>query len=307
LKPSLVRGIRVLAVIGLVAVVLAVGGALLTGAAARRFIAVAPSASASSPPPSSASSASSAGPSIPASTMPAKPSISTAHLVAIGDSVTAGTNCDCTAFPNLYAKALASRYGVAAYVRNDGQGGETSADVLDDLRGNDAEQSDIDRADIVVVTIGANDFGSQYGAISSGSCGGNDDLSCVHDDLGRLQDNLTAIVRQIHRLRAGAPTALLLTGYWNVFEDGDVARRAMTKRGLAESDTLTRATNQVIEQVARDQQATYVDLYSAFKGADGGQDPTQLLAGDGDHPNAAGHRLIAQTLTAAGVAPLTLG
>ena len=78
-------------------------------------------------------------------------------------------------------------------------------------------------------------------------------------------------MEQIHRLRAGAPTAVLLTGYWNVFEDGDVARRAMTKQGLAESDTLTRATNQVIEQVAGDQQATYVDLYTAFKGADGGR------------------------------------
>jgi len=297
LKPSLVRGARVLAVIGLVAVVIAVGGALLTGAAARRFIAVAPppsSVPASLPPPSS-------------SAAPASPSISTAHLVAIGDSVTAGTNCNCTAFPNLYAKELAARYGIAAYVRNDGQGGETSADVLDDLRGDDAEQADIARADIVVVTIGANDFGSQYGAVSSGTCGGGDDLSCVDDDLGRLQDNLTAIVRQIHRLRAGAPTAVLLTGYWNVFEDGDVARRAMTKQGLAESDTLSRATNQVIARVAGDQQATYVDLYAAFKGADGGDDPTQLLADDGDHPNAAGHRLIAQALTEASTAPLILG
>jgi lysophospholipase L1-like esterase len=302
LKPSLVLGVRVLAVIGLVAVVLAVGGALLTGAAARRFTAIAPPATSSPASPSIPS------PSIPSpSPAPAKPSLETAHVVAIGDSVTAGTNCDCTPFPNLYAKALATRYGIGAYVRNDGQGGETSGDVLDDLRGDDAEQADISRADIVVVTIGANDFGSQYGKVSSGQCGGSDGLSCGHDDLGRLQENLTAIVEQIHRLRAGAPTAVLLTGYWNVFEDGDVARRSMTEQGVAESDTLTRATNDIVEQVAGDQQATYVDLYTAFKGAHGGADPTELLADDGDHPNAAGHRLIAQALVAAGASPLTLG
>jgi lysophospholipase L1-like esterase len=297
LKRSLVLGVRVLAVIGLVAVVLAVGGALLTGAAARRFTAIAPPAT---PSPASAP---------PASGTPAaaQASRSTAHVVAIGDSVTAGTNCDCTPFPNLYAKALVNRYGIGAYVRNDGQGGETSGDVLADLRGDDAERADIARADIVVVTIGANDFGSQYGAVSSGRCGGQDGLSCADGQLGRLQANLTAVVGQIHRLRGGAPTAILLTGYWNVFEDGDVARRSMTKQGVVESDTLTRATNQIVEQVAHDQQATYVDLYSPFKGTDGGEDPTELLADDGDHPNAAGHRLIARSLTAAGVAPLDLG
>ena len=38
---------------------------------------------------------------------------------------------------------------------------------------------------------------------------------------------------------------------------------------------------------------------SAFKGDDRDQDPTALLAPDGDHPNAAGHQAIADALYAA--------
>ncbi len=228
-------------------------------------------------------------------------------MVAIGDSVTAGTNCECTPFPELYAKDLADKYDITTYIRNDGQSGETSQDVLDDLRSDGAVQADIAKADIVVVTIGANDFGSEYTKVAAGHCGGGDGLDCAQDDLGQLQDNLTAIVRQIDGLRDGAPTAVLLTGYWNVFEDGDVAKQSMTKQGRDQSDKLTRATNQVIDDVAEEQRATYVDLYTPFKGADGGDDPTQLLADDGDHPNAAGHKLIAQTLIEAGTDPLTLG
>ena len=44
---------------------------------------------------------------------------------------------------------------------------------------------------------------------------------------------------------------------------------------------------------------TYVDIYTPFKGADGSTDDTALLADDGDHPNAAGHQLIATALLAA--------
>jgi lysophospholipase L1-like esterase len=49
---------------------------------------------------------------------------------------------------------------------------------------------------------------------------------------------------------------------------------------------------------------TYVDLAEPFKGPSGTGDPSDLLADDGDHPNAAGHRRIASALLAAGTAPL---
>lgn len=291
---------RILAVAGLLGVAIAVGGAVLTGAMPRQFVVVGPAAGTVSPSPSTPAAAAGSSPT-------AAPGLGTVHVVAIGDSVTAGTNCDCTPFPQLYAQDLANTYRVKAYVRNDGVAGETSADVLDDLKSDGGERHDIADGDIVVVTIGANDFGGQYDQVANGDCGGASGLACARSGLAKLPDNLTAIVQQIRRLRHGAPTAILLTGYWNVFEDGDVAKQSMSARGRAESDALSVATNQVVERVAQDQQATYVDLYSPFKGHDGSDDPTDLLADDGDHPNAAGHRVIAKALVRAGTAPLTLG
>ena len=44
--------------------------------------------------------------------------------------------------------------------------------------------------------------------------------------------------------------------------------------------------------------ATYISTLPAFHGQDGTRDPTNLLAPDGDHPNAAGHAAIAALLPA---------
>ena len=283
----------------MIAVVVAVGGALLTGGVARRFVAMDPPAAAQVPTPTATP--------LPTPTAPSVPRLGTVRVVAVGDSVTAGSNCNCTPFPELYGTDLATTYGVKSYVENDGEGGETSADVLNDLNSDNGEQDDISDANIVLITIGANDFGPQYDQITSGTCGGDDGLDCAQDGLSQLQKNLTAIVHQIRSLRNDSSTAILMTGYWNVFEDGSVADDSMNKQGREESDALTKAVNKIEEHVAGAQDATYVDIYTPFKGSDGSSDPTDLLADDGDHPDAEGHKLIAKTLLAAGTDPLTLG
>jgi lysophospholipase L1-like esterase len=115
---------------------------------------------------------------------------------------------------------------------------------------------------------------------------------------------MQALARRIRLLRQDRPTAILVSGYWNVYEDGTVADRDYGQEGRVESDRLTRAVNQVIQAQAVQQGMTYVDLSTPFKGRGGDEDPTHLLADDGDHPNAAGHQRIASALLAAGTAPL---
>ena len=83
-----------------------------------------------------------------------------------------------------------------------------------------------------------------------------------------------------------------------------MAAAAFSGRGRAATDRLTRAANALIATAARKDGAGYVDLYAAFKGEHAERDPTRLLAADGDHPNAAGHRVIAAALLSAGIAPL---
>jgi len=67
---------------------------------------------------------------------------------------------------------------------------------------------------------------------------------------------------------------------------------------------LTLAVNDVLRDRAYEDGATYVDLRTPFRGPDGTGNPSDLLARDGDHPNAAGHLLIAKALLAVGTAPL---
>ena len=232
------------------------------------------------------------------------PSWSALSVTALGDSVTAGSHCDCTPFPEVYAAGLQRRYATPVQIANDGISGQTSADVLVELRRDRAVRADVARAEVVVLTIGANDFGPAYAAVTGGICGTDDRLACERPALATLADRLPAILARITALRDQRPTAVLVTGYWNVFEDGDVAAAGMTSRGRQTSDQLTRTANAVIESAARRAGVHYVDLYAPFKGELAEKDPTSLLADDGDHPNAAGHRLIARTLLAAGLVPL---
>lgn len=215
----------------------------------------------------------------------------------LGDSVTAGDNCTCAAFPQLYRDGLESKYGLPVEVTNDGVGGQASGDLLATLEASAQTQANVASADVVVVTIGANDFAQVQEAVGTTACGA--DLACARPALANLSRNLGAILPRIRDLRGDRSTTLLVTGYWNVYEDGEVADRDLLPAGRVAGDELTRLVNALIFRVTSQNSATYIDLYTPFKGSDGTGDPTLLLADDGDHPNAAGHRIIAQALLAA--------
>lgn len=243
----------------------------------------------------------------PPSTQPARAAPpAPLRIVALGDSVTAGTNCDCTPFPDLYAHTLSSRHHIGTTVANDGVPGQTSTDLLRALT-DPAEATAIHHADVISITIGANDVTPMAEAVLTGSCGDpGDELACTRPALDTLGQHLQAALHQVRALRQGQRTAVLLTGYWNVYEDGTVADNDYTPAGRQHSAHLTDAVNNVIKAAAHHDNSTYIDLKAAFASNTAGPNPSNLLAGDGDHPNAAGHTVIAKALVAAGVAPLNL-
>ena len=286
-------------VLALVLGLLVVGGGLLLVSRVHPTEAAIPTASASATPGGTTPSTTAGRPTAGSpSATPAGP----VRVVALGDSVTAGTACGCTAFPELYQTGLREQVGRTVRLDDRGEPGATTSDVLDDL-GSSGGRSVAD-ADVVLVTIGANDFGDVADSVQDGSCGA--DLACAQDDLAALRTHLATLMGTIRTLRQGQPTAVLVTGYWNVYEDGEVADSDYTAAGTRASDALTRQVNAVEESAARTGGGTYVDLYAPFKGDDGGKDPTGLLADDGDHPDAEGHQVIAKALLDAGTAPLDL-
>jgi lysophospholipase L1-like esterase len=224
------------------------------------------------------------------------------RIVALGDSVTSGYNCHCAAFPAEYAALLANRDSIHAQATNLGVNGLTSAGLLAQLSGGSAAdartQAVVAAAAIVVVTIGANDFSDEHHPITAGTCAGAKHTACTRDELTTMSQTVSRIVDQIRTLRDGTPTTIMLTGYWNVFEDGDVADKAFPDDGVAASIALTKEANAAIRADALAENAIYVDLWPVFEGANSDKDPTGLLASDGNHPNAAGHAAIAAQLLA---------
>lgn len=229
---------------------------------------------------------------------PARPPTASVVL-GLGDSVTAGSNCDCTDFIHLYAAGLPAAKGGPAEPINLGKGGSTSVDLLDDLRHDSTTKDDAARANIDVITIGANDLQPLLATWQASDC----DNTCYDGATRAVGDRIRAIVQTIRNLRGTAPTTVFVTSYWNVFADGQVAREESGEEYLTWSDTLTQALNTQICSAAKATGSTCVDLHAPFKG-NGSMDPTPLLADDGDHPNAAGHHVIATTLLAATKAAL---
>jgi lysophospholipase L1-like esterase len=218
-------------------------------------------------------------------------------VLAMGDSVPSGAACQCQPFPETYGDLLSKRTGTQVTVDNRAVGGLDTAGLVTQLRQPDMEDA-VRRADVFLLTIGANDFGDHHAEVVHGECG-TGDVDCVSDELTAMGDRLESVLARIRSLRQGRPTTILVTGYWNVFQDGDVARRDFGERGLQAALHLTERANQVIRSVSDRAGARYVDIFAPFERP--GADVTSLLAPDGNHPDAAGHELIARSLLAAGL------
>jgi lysophospholipase L1-like esterase len=219
----------------------------------------------------------------PAASSPVSP----LHVVGIGDSVMAGTNCNCATITTGFAHALADRTGRTVTATNLGVAGYTTSDLLDQLRQDANARKEVANADILIVIIGANDLGDALDSWNQGDCA----ASCYQPQVDAMGTRLASILRLVTSLRAGQPMTVLVDNYWNVFTDGDVARADGGQTRIDWSVEVTKAANVAIAKAASSSGDLTVDLVKPFKNG-GDEDPTPLLADDGDHPNAAGVRAI---------------
>ena len=215
----------------------------------------------------------------------------------LGDSVPGAADCDCKSFVDLYGARVGHDTAIPVKVQNFGLDGQTSDQLLTALHTGQPEAAAVRASDIVTVTIGANDFLYAEDQLEAGKC---DDLSCFGTTMTSMRQNVDAIVKRIKVLRADKPTAIIVTDYWNVFQDGSVARQDYGADFMKSSDALTKLVNTNIQQVASAEQVTFVDLYTPFKGPQGTIDDASLLASDGDHPSQSGHQVIANAIATAG-------
>jgi lysophospholipase L1-like esterase len=216
------------------------------------------------------------------------------RVVGFGDSVPSGGACRCTNYVTLVTRALAARYGHVAVVHNHARGGQTTAGVLAQLK-DPVVRTEVADSDLVVITVGANDFDASI--LTTPTCLPSPAASCYASTIAAQRTRLASVLAQVRALQAVHGGSTVVTGYWNLFLDGAVARRrGSTYVRVATSTTL--ADDRMIADQAVDRGARYVSLYRPFT-ADGTRDDTRLLAPDGDHPNATGHQVIAAAVLAA--------
>lgn len=217
---------------------------------------------------------------------------STSHapaVVALGDSVPSGTNCHCRPYPQLTARDLAASSRRPARAANDAFAGATSAEVLEQLTADRAVIAHVRAAGAIEIEVGANDVGY------SRACGTS--VGCYAPRLPALERNLTAIVARARALTTGRRPVIALLDYWSVWLGGRYAA-AHGPAYVAAAEEMTDRVNDIVRATAAAGGASYVDLRAAFKGPDYSGDETRFLASDGDHPNAAGHRRIADAVEA---------
>ena len=209
--------------------------------------------------------------------------------MALGDSVPYGLNCDGDNYVTLVAQGVANQFGKDVSIDNLAVPGETSAECVADVAQTAAVISSLKQAHLVIIQIGANDFNAKL--ITDDACYPAENNGCWSSDLTAMSDNLVAIIDSCRSLVPNIP--ILLVGYWNIVADG-VVGRSKGDNYPRNSDSLTKVVNAELALIAAEKDAAFVDTYVPMKGADGSTDITGLLASDGDHPNAAGHTIIAK-------------
>jgi lysophospholipase L1-like esterase len=210
-------------------------------------------------------------------------------IVALGDSVPRGTNCNCTPYPELSASGLASSSGQKVTASNDSVAGYTSSNVLHQLESNSTVIEHARKADAVEIEVGANDV-----AYSS-ACGTA--VDCYAPKVPGIEKNLASIVSRVHDLTSGHKVLVVLLDYWSVWLGGKYAA-AHGEAYVAAAEEMTDRVDAVIKSTAAKSDSAYVDLRAAFKGPSYAYDETHYLSNDGDHPNAAGHQQIAKATQA---------
>ena len=215
-------------------------------------------------------------------------------VVGLGDSVVAGSGCSCPGFVSIVAAARSDRRRVSTGL-DLGRNGMTAHDLAAALQRDPVLRRAVARADVVLLTVGANDLVPALQRWQSGGCR----PSCPVPELASVGGDVARVMQQVRGLGAAR---VFVSGYWNVFPEGRVATARFGPDFAGWSDQLTRRFNSAVQAVAERAGATYVDVYGPFKGADGRTDDDPLLAADGDHPDARGHDVLARSFLAAGAA-----
>ena len=242
------------------------------------------------------------------------------NLVVVGDSIPFGGHfCPgCTAFVDEYAKAMQRRSGqqvkVANRSRDDGAG---VPQIVEQVTSDAALQADLTQADIVILSVGANNALPDYsnpppGGFPAGcdavAPGISDSIighivattpHCNEATAAAWAKDYDTIFTKISELRAGKPTVFIALNVYDANINNPDIKAALDATAFAATEkVIVDAYDKWNAMLCKEASANgfvCVDIFHLMNGPDGAQ-PLGDLAIDGTHPSQKGNDMIAAVL-----------
>ena len=208
------------------------------------------------------------------------------NVLSLGDSVPAGRGA--TSYVDMVASAMAGQRHTTANLTNQATDGEASQGLVSDVA-IDPEHETIAQQDVIIIEMGANDFDASDA--QDPSCSPVQSSGCYDDTMTAMRSNMDKALTTVKQY-AKPSAKIILLGYWNVFKDG-AAGQASGSNYVSQGEQLAKWVNEELYALAKKHDTYYADVYTPFAMANNMQD---YLQADGDHPNDAGHLLIANAV-----------
>jgi lysophospholipase L1-like esterase len=242
------------------------------------------------------------------------------NLVVVGDSIPFGGHfCPgCTAFVDTYAKAVQQRSGQQVNVENrsrdDGAG---VLQIVEQVTSDAALQGDLAQADIVILSVGANNALPDSGNPPPGGFPAGCDAvapgiadpiighivattsHCNEATAAAWAKDYDTIFTKMSELRAGKPTVFIALNAYDANIDNPDIKAAMDAATFAATEkVIVDAYDKWNTMLCKEASANgfvCVDVYHLINGPDGAQ-PLGDRAIDGTHPSQKGNDMIAALL-----------
>jgi lysophospholipase L1-like esterase len=247
--------------------------------------------------------------------------------LALGDSNVYGPAeaCgSCTSYPHLLAERITDELGIPVRLIDGSQWNRLSSgrlleEITDDSWGEAYEtprdpslspRAAIAAADLITITVAAND---QPWFQDQDPCAGVYDQACIDRVVTPYRENLDGILGQIATIRAGKPTAVLVTTLYNDMIAGPgydptwFYAPNFLDESAAGAAALIDALNAAIRRAAEVNGVTVVDMYAVAHGPHGTEAvPAGWFSKDFGDLNQPGQDAFAAEMLRVGFAPLVV-
>jgi lysophospholipase L1-like esterase len=225
------------------------------------------------------------------------------RIVALGDSDATGEG-DPTrlGWVGRYARLLRARLGLKVTVTNLARNGQTSSQLVADVRSDPTTRRAVKKAQIVLLGTGGADLNAGDARMEAGKCKAE---ACWAGDLRAFGRNLDTTVALVRKLRGSNATVLRAITLPNVVPGAeDVVPPFITRSiGVYQTKTL----RQLICAAMAKHRGRCVDVLRVFNGPDGTQNAYAkgwLTKSPCCYPSAKGQQLMAELVFKTGLKPL---